>query len=71
MSNLGARVRYFGSGSGPILLSNLYCTGSESSLLDCNQQSCYVTSCTHTNDAGVICERKIQFYSGCCYYLFV
>ena len=58
MYNLGGRVRYFGSGTGPILLSNLYCTGIESSLLECNQQSCDVTSCTHANDAGVICERK-------------
>ena len=49
---------YFGSGTGPILLSNLYCTGTESSLLECNQQSCGVTSCTHSNDAGVICECK-------------
>ena len=49
---------YFGSGTGPILLSNLYCTGTESSLLECNQKSCYATSCTHSNDAGVICECK-------------
>ena len=57
ISNLGGRVKYFGSGTGPILLSNLYCFGSESSLLECNHQSCGVTSCKHTNDAGAICER--------------
>ena len=58
---LGGKVKtdaYFGFGTVPILLSNLYCTGTESSLLECNQQSCGVTSCTHSNDAGVICERK-------------
>ena len=59
MSNLEAKFRYFGSGSGPILLSDLYCFGTELSLLECNQTSCDVTSCTHSNDAGVICERKI------------
>ena len=60
--NLGGRGKsnaYFGLGTGPILLSNLYCTGTESSLLECNQQSCYATSCTHGSDVGVICERKI------------
>ena len=62
---------YFGFGSGPILLSNMHCTGTESSLLECNQQSCYITSCTHSNDAGVVCKRKIQFYSVFCYYLFI
>ena len=51
-------MAYFGSGTGPVLLSNLYCTGTESSLLECNQQSCGVTSCTHSNDVGVICECK-------------
>ena len=50
------RNAYFGFGTGPILLSNLYCTGTESSLLECSHQSCGVTSCTHSNDAGVICE---------------
>ena len=62
---LGGRVKtnaYFGSGTVRILLSNLYCTGTESSLLECNQQSCGVTSCTHSNDAGVICERKYIRY---------
>ena len=71
---VGSKVKtngYFGFGTGPILLSNLYCTGTESSLLECYQQSCYVTSCTHSNDAGVVCERKIQFYSFFCYYLFM
>ena len=44
-------------GSGPILLSNLYCTGTETSLLDCNRYNMYGTlSCNHRDDAGVICE---------------
>ena len=60
--DLGGKAKsnaYFGLGTGPILLSDLYCTGTESSLLECSQQSCYVTSCTHSNDVGVICECKI------------
>jgi deleted-in-malignant-brain-tumors protein 1 len=46
----------FGHGSGPVLMSHLYCSGSEHSLLDCTHQSCGVTSCTHHSDAGVTCE---------------
>ena len=40
-------------------MSNIYCTGSEKSLLECNHQSCGITSCTHHSDAGVVCESKI------------
>lgn len=48
---------YFSMGSGPILLSNLYCIGTETSLLDCNRYNMYGTlSCIHRDDAGVICE---------------
>ena len=48
---------YFGMGSGPVLLSNLYCAGTEDSLLDCNSYNVYGTlSCTHKDDAGVTCE---------------
>lgn len=50
---------YFAVAYGPILLTNLACTGTEASLLECNQKSCGITSCTHSNDAGIICERKL------------
>ena len=44
-------------GSGPILLSHLYCAGTEASLLDCNRYNTYNTlGCTHRDDAGVVCE---------------
>ena len=49
---------YYGMGSGPILLSNLYCTGSEETLLDCNRNMYGALSCTHRQDAGVVCEGK-------------
>ena len=71
MFHLGARFRYFDSIYDPVLLSNLYCNGTKSSLLECNQQSCYVISCTHSNDAGVICEHKSYSYSSWCHYLYI
>ena len=61
LSCLGAKAKvnaYFNQGTGPVLLSDLYCAGTEASLLDCDHRSCGVTSCSHANDAGVICESK-------------
>ena len=45
----------FGAGSGRIYLNNLFCTGSESSLLECPRGDPGVKYCSHRNDAGVIC----------------
>ena len=51
---------YYGSGTGPVWLSNLYCNGRESSLFDCS--SAYSTierrSCSHYKDASVKCYCK-------------
>ena len=57
---IGASVRvnaHFGPGNGPILLDNLYCTGSESSLLNCTHDGIgvYGYYCSHDDDAGVEC----------------
>ena len=56
---LGGRHKSFGPGTGPILLSNVACTGKELSLLECKQQSCGAVSCSHNTDVGVVCERKM------------
>ena len=48
-----SRARY-GQGNGSILLDDVACLGSESSLFDCNFDP--VTSdCSHREDAGVRC----------------
>ena len=47
---------YFGSGSGDILLDNVVCRGTESSLLECNTNPIGQHNCDHSEDAGVRCE---------------
>uniref|UniRef100_A0A1X7ULL6 Deleted in malignant brain tumors 1 protein n=1 Tax=Amphimedon queenslandica TaxID=400682 RepID=A0A1X7ULL6_AMPQE len=53
---LGARVRSFGPGSGPILLTNVKCNGTESKLIQCHISFCSMDGCTHAYDAGITCE---------------
>ena len=59
---------YFGQGTGPLLLYNLRCTGTESSLLSCSHSVVGVTSCSHSNDAGVACSScKLYVSSSVCH----
>ncbi|MGH0136166.1 UNVERIFIED_CONTAM: hypothetical protein FKN15_025592 [Acipenser sinensis] len=46
----------FGRGTGPILVYNSTCTGSESSLMQCVNPSLGIDRCTHAEDAGVVCS---------------
>ena len=47
----------FGQGSGPILLDDLSCNGSEPMLFRCGHLGMNVTrSCNHVEDAGVKCN---------------
>ena len=56
---------YFGQGSGPIILANVTCTGSELTLARCRHLGIGITrSCTHSQDAGVSC----YYYQGYIYY---
>lgn len=49
----------YGQGQGPVWLSNVQCSGGESSLLSCPHSGWgNVGSCTHGNDAGVKCLQK-------------
>ena len=48
-------VPEFGGGSGLILLDEVQCTGSESSLSQCPHDGICNHNCDHSEDAGVRC----------------
>ena len=47
---------YFGQGTGAVALEQVACTGSETSLLSCQSNIIFQTDCSHSDDAGVICQ---------------
>ncbi|XP_048011949.1 scavenger receptor cysteine-rich type 1 protein M130-like isoform X2 [Megalobrama amblycephala] len=47
---------HFGQGSGPIWMSYVTCTGSESTLKNCGSSGWGISNCDHNKDAGVICS---------------
>lgn len=51
---------YYGNGTGNILMDNVLCTGSESSLKDCSYSTSVNSLCTHSQDAGVACGGKFK-----------
>ena len=50
---------FFGSGSGPILLDDVNCNGTENSLLNCGYTSNH--NCHHSEDVGVRCKGFLTF----------
>ena len=52
----------FGGGSGDILLDNVVCRGTESSLLECRINPIGQHNCDHSEDAGVRCEGTCILY---------
>ena len=51
----------YGEGRGAILLGNLGCYGNETRLVDCPSGS--VSSCSHSEDAGVRCLLQTGIYN--------
>ena len=47
----------FGQGSGPIAITNVACSGTESGILGC-AFSIDVSTCTHGDDAGIRCQES-------------
>ena len=57
---------YFGQGSGPILLDNVACTGSELTLASCGHLGIgTIRSCSHYEDAGVRCTYAPGYIDLC------
>ncbi|PWA14068.1 hypothetical protein CCH79_00020998, partial [Gambusia affinis] len=46
----------FGEGTGQIWLEKMNCTGSESSLTNCQHPGFGTHKCNHSEDAGVVCS---------------
>ncbi|XP_073672019.1 scavenger receptor cysteine-rich domain-containing group B protein-like [Paramisgurnus dabryanus] len=51
---------YFGEGSGQTWMDAAQCSGSEATLVSCNSTKWGIQECTHSKDAGVICNRELK-----------
>ncbi len=51
---------FFGQGTGPILLDNVGCTGSENRLIECSHNGVGQHNCVHFEDAGVQCGGEFK-----------
>ncbi|NWZ30126.1 DMBT1 protein, partial [Asarcornis scutulata] len=53
---------HFGPGSGPIWLNIVHCNGKESALSNCTYRRREVSSCYHSEDAGVTCSGTLSLW---------
>ncbi len=48
----------YGQGTGSIVLDDLACTGTETSLFDCPHSGIGTHNCGHSEDVGVTCQGR-------------
>ena len=53
-------VAAYGQGTGPIVLDNLQCTGTEETLFNCTHNGVNIHNCAHSEDAGAICNTDCE-----------
>ena len=58
---LGRGGAFYGQGTGPVVLSNVMCTGPELTLLQCHHDALDVVGCTHNQDVSVECAVGEEF----------
>ena len=51
------REAHFGQGLGPIFLDGIECEGTEHGLAECYHRGWEVHSCSHEEDASLVCEQ--------------
>ena len=61
----------FGPGSGDVIVDNVRCFGSESSIWECPHGELWANNCSHSRDAGVRCQGQKVFELTYLLYLFV
>uniref|UniRef100_A0A3B4DWN1 SRCR domain-containing protein n=1 Tax=Pygocentrus nattereri TaxID=42514 RepID=A0A3B4DWN1_PYGNA len=57
---------HFGSGSGPVWMDDIDCSGSESTLKNCRSGRWGKNNCDHNKDVGVICSGVRLVGGSCC-----
>ncbi len=57
----------FGQGTGLIILDNVGCSGTESSIFDCPHNGVGVHNCAHSEDAGAVCSGGLLTAYGSTY----
>ena len=53
------RYAYFGRGSGPVFMTNVHCSGSETHLVNCSHSTLPSQYCSHYYDVGVECPGEL------------
>ncbi|GCC17057.1 hypothetical protein chiPu_0020467 [Chiloscyllium punctatum] len=54
------RGSHFGPGTGPVVIGNFWCNGTEHALLDCTSWKLKRYNKPHNDDAGVICSEQVM-----------